>query len=77
MNCIELQGGFKAVLWTDTFQFVMMLVTMFTVLGKGNSDVGGFTAVLNASLSSGRIELIELHFNGYFYAVNGIINYFF
>ena len=50
---------------------------MFTVLGKGNSDVGGFTAVLNASLSSGRIELIELHFNDYFYAVNGIINYFF
>jgi hypothetical protein len=37
----------------------MMLVTMFTVLGKGNSDVGGFTAVLNASLASGRIELFE------------------
>ncbi len=53
------KGGFKAVLWTDTFQFAIMIVSIFAVLFKGNYNVGGFTSVLNASLSTGRIELFE------------------
>lgn len=54
-----MQGGIKAVLWTDAFQFSMMLISMTIVLMKGNSDVGGSTAVLNASLATNRIEFLE------------------
>lgn len=62
MKSNSLQGGFKAVLWTDTLQLILMLVTMFTVFFKGNSDVGGFAAVINASTASGRIEFFECVF---------------
>ena len=55
----ELKGGFRAVLWTDTFQCAWMLIAVCTVLFKGNYDAGGFNAVLNASLNTGRIELFE------------------
>jgi len=52
-------GGFKAVLWTDAFQFCMMMLSMAIVIIKGNYDVGGVSAVFNASLASNRIEFLE------------------
>ena len=53
------KGGFKAVLWTDAFQFCMMMLSMAIVIIKGNYDVGGVSAVFNASLASNRIEFLE------------------
>lgn len=35
----------KAVVWTDTFQVVVLYAAMFTILIKGTSDIGGFNVV--------------------------------
>ena len=35
----------KAVVWTDTFQVVVLYVAMLAVLIKGTREVGGFSAV--------------------------------
>jgi len=52
-------GGMKAVMWTDTIQVIIMYGSMLVVIVKGNYDVGGFTAVLNANNLTGRIEYID------------------
>lgn len=54
-----MKGGFKAVLWTDAFQFCMMIISIAIVIVKGSIDVGGPAAVYNASISSNRIEFFE------------------
>ena len=37
-----LQGGMKAVMWTDTFQIVIMFGGLFAVIIKGSIDHEGF-----------------------------------
>jgi len=54
-------GGIKAVLWTDAFQFSMMLISMSVVMIKGNMDVGGTSAVLNASMATDRFEFFDFN----------------
>ncbi|XP_059489775.1 sodium-coupled monocarboxylate transporter 1-like [Neocloeon triangulifer] len=53
-------GGIKAVIWTDTFQVMMMFAGMVAVVIRGNSDVGGFGAVWSATQRSGRAEFFNL-----------------
>ncbi|XP_017772838.1 PREDICTED: sodium-coupled monocarboxylate transporter 2-like [Nicrophorus vespilloides] len=48
-------GGLKAVVWTDTLQFFIMMGSMFTVLYMGLSSVGGFTNVWDISMKGDRI----------------------
>ncbi|CAL8109656.1 unnamed protein product [Orchesella dallaii] len=38
-------GGFRAVLWTDALQAVVMMVSLAIVAIKGTVDVGGFAAI--------------------------------
>jgi len=54
-------GGIKAVLWTDAFQFSMMLISMSVVMIKGNMDVGGTYAVINASMATDRLEFFDFN----------------
>lgn len=52
-------GGIKAVIWTDLFQITMMFVSMFIVVIKGSSDVGGMKEVWNINYQNNRIELFN------------------
>ncbi|XP_077969460.1 sodium-coupled monocarboxylate transporter 1-like [Styela clava] len=42
-------GGMKAVIWTDVFQFLIMIVGMLSILFKGILVVGGFDIILSAA----------------------------
>ncbi|XP_046673461.1 sodium-coupled monocarboxylate transporter 2-like [Homalodisca vitripennis] len=50
-------GGMKAVVWTDTFQVVVLYAAMFTVLAKGTSDIGGFQVVWERNQAFNRTNL--------------------
>lgn len=49
----------KAVLWTDTFQFVMMVAGLLAVFIKGCQVVGGFTAAWEKADARSRIVFDE------------------
>lgn len=52
-------GGLKAVVWTDTLQFVVTLGAMFAVLIIGTYTAGGFRQVWDVSEAGGRIEFFK------------------
>ncbi|XP_055048509.2 sodium-coupled monocarboxylate transporter 2 [Misgurnus anguillicaudatus] len=52
-------GGLKAVVWTDAFQMVVMVVGFLTVLIQGASKAGGVASVWNASQAGGRLEVFD------------------
>ncbi|CAG5116329.1 unnamed protein product, partial [Candidula unifasciata] len=56
-------GGMKAVLWTDTFQFVMMVAGLLAVFIKGCNEVGGFMAAWKKADERGRIVFDEFSFD--------------
>ena len=51
-----LLGGIKAVVWTDTLQFVVMIAGLLTVVIIGAGKVGGFEHAWNIASDYGRIE---------------------
>lgn len=51
-----LQGGLKAVVWTDVIQTMMMFSAMLLVIIKGTTDIGGIGVLWERAVSSGRIE---------------------
>jgi len=53
------QGGFKAVIWTDTLQIFLVLGSVFTLLIKGVMDAGGLDAVWQRSFESSRVEFFK------------------
>lgn len=59
------QGGLKAVLWTDTFQIGVMFAGLFAIVTKGMSDVGGLKEAWNNFDASGRVEWDEYVTNNY------------
>ena len=52
-------GGIKAVMWTDTFQGLVMFGSFIAVIAKGNADAGGSSVIFDRNYQSGRIELFE------------------
>lgn len=52
-------GGMKAVVWTDTFQVIIMFAAMLVVILKGAHDVGGHGEVWNIASRGGRIEFLK------------------
>ncbi|XP_058799334.1 sodium-coupled monocarboxylate transporter 1-like [Phymastichus coffea] len=50
-------GGVKAVVWTDTIQFVFTAGGLLTVLIVGIHSVGGFSKLWQISSDGGRLEL--------------------
>mgnify|MGYP002153707379 FL=1 len=53
------QGGLKAVLWTDTFQVLVMFAGLFAIAIKGMQDVGGFGKAWDYFEESGRVDWDE------------------
>lgn len=54
-----LQGGIKAVVWTDTLQTMLMLLGVTTVSILGTYEVGGIKNVWERNSESGRIEFFK------------------
>ena len=52
-------GGMKTVLWTDTLQFVIMLVGLLAALIEGSRLLGGFENAWNIANERGRIEFLD------------------
>lgn len=53
------QGGMKAVVWTDVFQVVVMLVGFWVILARGVMLMGGPWNVLSLAQNHSRINLME------------------
>lgn len=53
-------GGLKAVVWTDTLQFILMIGGVFCVTVLGLKETGGFEHVLNTAEAGGRLKLFKL-----------------
>ena len=49
----------KAVVWTDTFQVMVLLTAMMAVLTKGTIDIGGFGVVFETNAKSQRTNFFE------------------
>ena len=58
-NYLFVQGGMKAVMWTDSFQICMMFAGLIAVLVKGSLDNDGFANVWRINDEGGRIEFQE------------------
>lgn len=52
-------GGIKAVMWTDTFQALVMFGSFLAIIIKGNSDACGSSKVFDENYKTGRIELFN------------------
>ncbi|KAL1116569.1 hypothetical protein AAG570_005041 [Ranatra chinensis] len=55
------QGGMKAVIMTDTFQTVILLLSIVSVIGIGDFLQGGSAKVFSDNLKTGRIELFNMN----------------
>lgn len=49
----------KAVMWTDTFQVVMMFAGLIAILVKGSIDHGGFGNIWSYLYDSQRVEFFK------------------
>lgn len=56
---LHLQGGLKAVVWTDTLQQIIMMGSSIIVIGLGIIAVGGFDVMWQRSLDGDRIEFFK------------------
>ncbi|XP_054267670.1 sodium-coupled monocarboxylate transporter 2-like [Macrosteles quadrilineatus] len=52
-------GGMKAVVWTDTFQVIVLYCAMFVVLVKGTNDIGGFNVVWERNAAFNRTNIFN------------------
>ncbi|KAM6172102.1 sodium-coupled monocarboxylate transporter 2 [Erethizon dorsatum] len=52
-------GGLKAVVWTDAFQMVVMIVGFLTVLIQGSIKAGGFHNVLEQAANGSRLQIVD------------------
>nr|XP_039272101.1 sodium-coupled monocarboxylate transporter 1-like [Styela clava] len=52
-------GGLKAVIWTDVFQGLVLLIGMIVTLAVSVTSVGGFNKVWEACREGGRIDFIN------------------
>ncbi|KAL1464737.1 hypothetical protein WDU94_004357, partial [Cyamophila willieti] len=52
-------GGMKAVVWTDSFQVVVLYFAMFAILIKGTVDIGGLSVVWERNAAYNRTNLIS------------------
>lgn len=51
-----MQGGLKAVVWTDVVQTFSMFGALVLVAVKGTMDLGGAGQVFTSAWESGRLE---------------------
>uniref|UniRef100_A0A8C7GFZ6 Solute carrier family 5 member 12 n=1 Tax=Oncorhynchus kisutch TaxID=8019 RepID=A0A8C7GFZ6_ONCKI len=53
-------GGLKAVVWTDAFQMVVMVVGFMTVLVQGTRKTGGAASVWEVAKNGNRLDIFEV-----------------
>uniref|UniRef100_A0A146KR03 Sodium-coupled monocarboxylate transporter 2 n=2 Tax=Lygus hesperus TaxID=30085 RepID=A0A146KR03_LYGHE len=53
-------GGLEAVVWTDTIQGLMMVMSIATVLIVGTIRVGGVGHVITSAMEGGRVEFFNM-----------------
>lgn len=63
-DCVTLcapvmQGGLKAVIWTDVFQTVVMFAGQLAVIVVGTSQAGGIGEVWRKAINGSRIAGLE------------------
>lgn len=54
-----LVGGLKAVVWSDTLQFILMIGGLVMVIGLGLASAGGIVEVFNKAEAGGRLILFK------------------
>lgn len=59
ITCIFLQGGLKAVIWTDVLQMVIMLVGFVAVIARGAVLQGSLKKIWDDARQGGRLEAFE------------------
>ncbi|XP_059478941.1 sodium-coupled monocarboxylate transporter 1-like [Neocloeon triangulifer] len=52
-------GGMKAVVWTDTFQVLVLYSSMLAILYKGTADLGGFSVVWERNAAANRTQFFN------------------
>lgn len=52
-------GGLKAVVWTDTLQFMLMIGGVLSVTVLGLMSTGGFMNVWNTADTGGRLKFFK------------------
>ncbi|CAL8294605.1 unnamed protein product [Boreogadus saida] len=52
-------GGLKAVVWTDAFQMVVMVMGFLSVLIQGAQSVGGVEAMWSKAQAGGRLDVFD------------------
>lgn len=57
-----MQGGIKAVVWTDVVQASVMVVSIVLVACYGVAEVGGVAEVWNRAVAGGRISPPEYEY---------------
>lgn len=53
------QGGLKAVVWSDAFQMVVMVAGFLTVLVQGTHKSGGMSVVWETAQAGQRLNVFE------------------
>ncbi|KAI0239947.1 Sodium-dependent multivitamin transporter [Lamellibrachia satsuma] len=56
-------GGMRAVIWTDVFQFVVLMTGLIVIVVRGIVVVGGISRVFDIANNEGRIFWITLDFD--------------
>ncbi|XP_012938808.1 sodium-coupled monocarboxylate transporter 2 [Aplysia californica] len=56
-------GGMKAVIWTDTLQFLIMIAGLLAVFIKGCMETGGFSAAWDVAEREGRVKFDDFSFD--------------
>lgn len=54
-----MQGGIKAVVYTDTWQTLVMFISVTVVVVLGVVYIGGFEVIFDRALEGGRITAPE------------------
>ncbi|KAL7632128.1 UNVERIFIED_CONTAM: hypothetical protein RMT77_017552 [Armadillidium vulgare] len=54
-------GGIKAVIWTDAFQFTVMLIGLVSLLAVGVAQNGGIIETLYKASKGGRLEMFDFN----------------
>nr|XP_019536046.2 sodium-coupled monocarboxylate transporter 1-like [Aedes albopictus]XP_029708665.1 sodium-coupled monocarboxylate transporter 1-like [Aedes albopictus] len=54
-------GGLRAVVWTDTLQFILMIGAMLAIIFLGIASVGGFIDVWEAAERGGRLVFLNMN----------------
>ncbi|KAK4876632.1 hypothetical protein RN001_009138 [Aquatica leii] len=56
-------GGFKAVVWTDTLQFIIMMLSLLLLFCIGVNAINGFDVLWKTSTEGHRLDIFDFSFD--------------